>query len=273
MDKTILVIAGSDSCAGAGLEIDLKTAVAHGVHATITITAVTAQNTCEVTAIEPVSADVVKAQIDAIFDDMPPAAIKIGMLGCADVAQAVADSLAEHPNVPVVLDPVLVATAGATLTEASVFDLMSDRLIPAATVVTPNIPEAVELAGIDITDAESMQNAAQAFLNKGARSVFIKGGHGTEDILVDRLYCADDVYEYATERLPGEYHGTGCSISTAIACNIACGMPLEQAVREGHEYIKRALCNPLDLGHGVTVFDPLRASLVWTRADAGQNGE
>ncbi len=266
MDKSILIIAGSDSCAGAGLQIDLKTAVAHGIHATCAITAVTAQNTREVTAIEPVEASMVKAQIDAVFDDMPPSAIKIGMLGCADVASAVVDALAEHREVPVVLDPVLVATAGATLTEASVFDLIRDKLIPASTVVTPNIPEAVELTGVEIVDADSMHRAARVFLDMGARAVFIKGGHGTQDLLVDRLYLADEVFEYSTVRLPGEYHGTGCSISTAIACNIASGLSLEDAVREGHEYIKRALQSPLDLGRGVKVFDPLRASLVWTNA-------
>ena len=145
MDTTILIIAASDSCAGAGVEIDLKCAAAHGVHGTCAITGVTAQNTYEVTAIQTIDPAVVRAQIDAVFADMPPAAIKIGMLGDAAVAQTVADALAAHPDVPVVLDPVLVATSGATLTQASVFELVRDTLIPRATLVTPNIPEAGEL--------------------------------------------------------------------------------------------------------------------------------
>ena len=266
MDKTILVIAGSDSCAGAGLQIDIKTAAAHGVHATCALTAVTAQNTREVTAIEPVSPECVREQIDAVFDDMPPDAIKIGMLGHADVARAVADALAEHSDVPVVLDPVLVATAGATLTEASVFELVRDTLIPAATVVTPNIPEASQLTGIEVVDAQSMRQSAELFLKAGAKAVLIKGGHASQDTLVDRLYAGASVYEFASRRLPGEYHGTGCSLSSAIACNLACGMELKDAVAEGHEFIARALQHPLELGHGTSVFDPMRASRVWAHS-------
>lgn len=266
MDTSILVIAGSDSCAGAGAQIDIKTAAAHGVHASCAITALTAQNTHEVTAIESASPKMMRAQIEAVFDDMPPAAIKIGMLGNADIALAVADVLACHAEVPVVLDPVLVATAGATLTEASVFELVRDTLIPAATVVTPNMPEASELTGIEVTDAESMGKAARIFLDSGAHAVLIKGGHDSSDVLVDRLYVEENVYEFSSKRLEGEYHGTGCSLSSAIACNLACKMDLPDAVREAHGYIARALANPLELGHGTRVFDPLRGSRLWSRA-------
>jgi hydroxymethylpyrimidine/phosphomethylpyrimidine kinase len=268
MDKTILVIAGSDSCAGAGLEIDLKCAAAHGVHATCAVTAVTAQNTCEVIAIQPVDPQVVRSQIKAACADMPPAAVKIGMLGNADIAEVVADELVAYPKLPVVLDPVLVATVGATLTDASVFELVRDTLIPRATVVTPNIPEAAKLTGVDIVDAKSMGRAAQILLDAGAHAVLIKGGHGCDDVLVDRLYADGGVHEYASKRLPGEYHGTGCALSTAIVCNLACGIDLEDAVREGHDFIARALAQPLDLGQGTRVFDPLRASCVWKRADS-----
>lgn len=265
MDTSILIIAASDSCAGAGIEIDLKCAAAHGVHGTCAITGVTAQNTYEVTAIQSIEPTIVQAQIEAVFADMPPAAIKIGMLGDAGVAQAVATSLAEHPEIPVVLDPVLVATSGATLTEASVFELVRDTLIPRATVVTPNIPEATELTGVKVRDAESMGHAARAFLDSGAEAVLIKGGHDQADLLVDRLYVGDEVHEFVSPRLPGEYHGTGCCLSTAIACNLACGKPLVDAVRDGHDFIARALVQPLALGHGTQVFDPLRASNVWKR--------
>lgn len=264
MDTSILVIAGSDSCAGAGAQIDIKTAAAHGVHASCAITALTAQNTREVTAIESTSPDMMRAQIEAVFDDMPPSAIKIGMLGNADIASTVVDVLACYADVPIVLDPVLVATAGATLTETSVFELVRDTLIPLACVVTPNIPEATELTGVEVTDAQSMGRAARVFLDAGARAVLIKGGHDASDVLVDRLYAGEDVFEFTSRRLKGEYHGTGCSLSSAIACNIACGMDLVDAVREAHAYIARALARPLELGHGTRVFDPLRGSRVWS---------
>lgn len=274
MDKTILVIAGSDSCAGAGLEIDLSCAAAHGVHATCAVTALTAQNTREVTAIQPVEPKMVRAQIDAVFADMPPLAIKVGMLGTPDVAGAVAQALAEHPEVPVVLDPVLVATAGATLTQSSVFELLRSVLIGRASLVTPNIPEASKLTGIDIVDADSMGRAARTFIDAGAAAVLIKGGHGHDDLLVDRLYEQGRIHEYVARRLPGEYHGTGCALSTAITCNLACGMNLEDAVCAGHDFIARALAEPLDLGHGARVFDPLRASTIYRRlctSDAHDN--
>ncbi|MFR7755248.1 MAG: bifunctional hydroxymethylpyrimidine kinase/phosphomethylpyrimidine kinase, partial [Bacteroidales bacterium] len=240
MDTTILIIAASDSCAGAGVEIDLKCAAAHGVHGTCAITGVTAQNTYEVTAIQTIEPSVVRAQIDAVFADMPPAAIKIGMLGDAAVAQTVADVLAAHPDVPVVLDPVLVATSGATLTQASVFELVRDTLIPRATLVTPNIPEAGELTGVEAHDAGSMGQAARAFLDSGARAALVKGGHDQAELLVDRLYTDSGVHEFVSPRLPGEYHGTGCCLSTAIACNLACGKPLVDAVRDAHDFIARA---------------------------------
>ena len=265
MDTTILIIAASDSCAGAGVEIDLKCAAAHGVHGTCAITGVTAQNTYEVTAIQTIDPAVVRAQIDAVFADMPPAAIKIGMLGDAAVAQAVADALAAHPDVPVVLDPVLVATSGATLTQASVFELVRDTLIPRATLVTPNIPEAGELTGVEAHDAGSMGQAARAFLDSGARAVLVKGGHDQAELLVDRLYTDNGVHEFVSPRLPGEYHGTGCCLSTAIACNLACGKSLVDAVRDAHDFIARALVQQLALGHGTQVFDPLRASSIWKR--------
>ena len=270
MDKTILVIAGSDSCAGAGMQIDIKTASAHGVHATCAVTALTAQNTCGVSAIDAADAEMVRAQIDMVFADMAPDAIKIGMLGCADVAFAVAERLTQYSEVPVVLDPVLVATAGATLTEASVFELVRDTLVGRATLITPNIPEAAQLSGIEIRDAASMNAAAAEIFAHGAHAVLIKGGHADGDILVDRLYMGDDVHEFASRRLPGVYHGTGCSLSTAIASNLACGMPLVEAVSCGHDFIARALERPLSLGNGTRVFDPLRASTVWTRS--GQAG-
>lgn len=265
MDTSILIIATSDSCGGAGIEVDLKCAAAHGVHGSCAVAGVTAQNTYEVTAIQTIDPDVVQAQIEAVFADIPPAAIKIGMLGSADVAQAVATSLIAHPDVPVVLDPVLVATSGATLTEASVFELVRDTLIPRATVITPNMPEAAELTDIEVRDAEGMHRAAQAFLEMGCKAVLVKGGHDQAEVIADRLYTANEMHEFLSPRLPGEYHGTGCCMSTAIACNLARGASLVDAVAHAHDFIARALLYPLELGHGTRIFDPMRASDVWER--------
>lgn len=265
MDTSVLIIATSDSCGGAGIEVDLKCAAAHGVHGSCAVCGVTAQNTYEVTAIQTIDPDVVQAQIETVFVDIPPAAIKIGMLGDAGVAQAVATSLAAHPEVPVVLDPVLVATSGATLTEASVFELVRDTLIPRATVITPNMPEASELTGIEVHDATSMHEAARVFLEMGCEAVLIKGGHDRAEVIADRLYIGDEVHEFLAPRLPGEYHGTGCCMSTAIACNLALGKPLVQAVSDAHDFIARALLYPLELGHGTRIFNPMRASSVWER--------
>ncbi len=257
MNDTILIIAGSDSCAGAGMQIDLKTTAAHGVHATCALTAVTAQNTREVTAIQLVDPDMVVAQIRAVFADMKPQAIKIGMLGSSEIAQAVASELALHQDVPIVLDPVLVATAGGALTDAAAFDDIRDTLIAQATVITPNIPEAEALSGVSITNAASIGRAAQVFLNNGAKSVLIKGGHGDDEVIADRLYTMTGMRKFKSERLDGEYHGTGCSLATAIACNLAKGLLLEDAVAAAHAYLADTLHYVVEQGSGSRVFNPL----------------
>ena len=255
MTTTILIIAGSDSCAGAGMQIDLKTAAAHGVYATCALTAVTAQNTTEVTAIQPIDPEIVQAQVEAVFADIAPRAIKVGMLGTKEVAEAVADTLSQHRDVPVVLDPVLVATAGGELTSAEAFDTIRDRLIPRATVVTPNLPEARALA--DPSDITGIGTCANHFLNMGADAVLIKGGHGTEDTIYDRLYMASGMRKMSSKRLKGEFHGTGCSLSTAIACNLARGFGLEESVLAAHDYLADALAHELALGGGSKIFNPL----------------
>lgn len=257
MTTSILIIAGSDSCAGAGMQIDLKTAAAHGVYATCALTAVTAQNTTEVTAIQPVDPEIVQAQVEAVFADIAPRAVKVGMLGTKEVAEAVADTLSLHRDVPVVLDPVLVATAGGELTSAEAFDAIRDCLIPRATVVTPNLPEARALTGADPADITGIGTCANRFLNMGADAVLIKGGHGTEDTIYDRLYMASGMRKMSSKRLKGEFHGTGCSLSTAIACNLARGFGLEESVLAAHDYLADALSHELALGGGSKIFNPL----------------
>lgn len=257
MTDSVLIIAGSDSCAGAGIQIDLKTAAAHGVYATCAITAVTAQNTEQVRAIQVVDPEIVAAQVDAVFADIPPKAVKIGMLGSAAVAASVADALARHPEAPIVLDPVLVATAGGTLTEAAAFDVIRNTLMKQAALVTPNLPEASALSGVRISDAAGRDAAARAFLDAGVQAVLIKGGHAAQEEVEDCLYTSAGVERFTARRLPGEYHGTGCSLSTAVACNLARGASLAQAVAAAHAYLADVLRHTVDAGHGTCIFDPL----------------
>ena len=257
MTDSILIIAGSDSCAGAGIQIDLKTAAAHGVYATCALTAVTAQNTTNVEAVQVVDPQVAEAQIEAVFADIPPRAVKIGMLGSSDVALAVARVLGRHPEVPVVLDPVLVATAGGALTEAAAFDAIRGTLMKQAALITPNLPEAAALSGVATDDAAGRDAAAQAFLSAGVKAVLLKGGHAEGDIIEDRLYTPEGVECFTATRLAGEYHGTGCSLSTAIACNLAKGASLSQAVAQAHAYLADALRHIVDAGRGTKIFNPL----------------
>lgn len=257
MTVSILTIAGSDSSAGAGVQIDLKTAAAHGVYATCAITAVTAQNTHKVEAVSAVDPELVTAQIEAVFADIPPSAIKIGMLGSAEVAAAVCEALQKHGGIPVVLDPVLSATAGGTLTDASSFDEVRASLFPLATLITPNIPEAETLTGYKITDHVSAARCAGSFLNEGAKAVLIKGGHDTGEEVVDRLYTASGSHKFTSRRLRGQYHGTGCALSTAIACNLAKGASLDKSVELAHGYIADILRHSAHVGLGSQIVDPL----------------
>lgn len=257
MTVSILTIAGSDSCSGAGLQIDLKTAAAHGVYATCAVTAVTAQNTHKVEDVRAVDPELVAAQIETVFEDIPPKAIKIGMLGSTEVARAVSETLAKHGGIPVVLDPVLVATAGGTLTDTAAFDEVRGTLFPQATIITPNLPEAESLSGVKITDHVSSARCAGVFLNEGAKAVLIKGGHGSGEEVVDRLYTTAGSHKFTSQRLRGQYHGTGCSLSTAIACNLAKGASLDKSVELAHDYIADVLRHSAHVGLGSQIFDPL----------------
>ena len=261
MKQSILVIAGSDSIAGAGAQIDIKVAAALGVHASCALTAVTAQSTMSVDAIQLVDPEVVRAQIRAVFSDLPPAAIKIGMLGGDAVAQAVAEELCEHPEVPVVLDPVLVATSGGSLSADLMLDTLRGQLLPLCTVATPNLPEAEALSGMEIARQEDIRPAAEAILSMGAAYVLVKGGHDAGEDCVDELYEADGggahkLLELSSPRRPGEFHGTGCSLSTAIACGLAQGLGLEDAVSRAHDLVARMVARPTGFGHGSQIISP-----------------
>lgn len=256
-----LTIAGSDSGGGAGIQADIRTFAAHGVHGLSAIAALTAQHTRGVTAVHVPDAAFLRAQIDACFDDFDIGAVKIGMLATAGVIDAVADALAFHRPRWVVLDPVMVATSGAKLLEDAALDALRARLLPLADIVTPNLPEAELLTGHAIADVAGMRAAIQALHALGAHAVLLKGGHlpGDGDI-TDLFADADAVREIRHPRLRLEAHGTGCTLASAVAANLALGRPLAQACRDASDYVHRALARGYAPGRsGIVVLDHLGA--------------
>ena len=242
-----LTVAGSDSGGGAGIQADLKTFAAHGVHglsAIAALTAVTPRVCCAVSA----AIDFLRAQIDACFDDFEIGAVKLGMLANAGVIHAVADALDAHPPRPLVLDPVMVATSGAKLLEDAALEALRTRLLPRAGLLTPNIPEAELLTGLRIGDAAAAERALERLLSLGAEAVLLKGGHLDEGLqVVDRYRDASGEARFVHERLPVEGHGTGCTLASAVAANRCLGLPMPQAVAAAVDYVGRALrqgCRP-----------------------------
>lgn len=243
----VLTIAGSDSSGGAGIEADIKTIAALGGYAAAAITAVTAQNTTGVMGIEVISPNMVAAQIDAVMTDIAPRAVKIGMTGNRDIATAIAHSLC-HYAVPVVVDPVMVSTSGFSLTENKAGEVPLSPLLPMATLLTPNIPEAEKLAGHAITSDEQRMEAAAKMLGMGCGAVLIKGGHAlAAQTATDWLYAKEPDGTVQTHRfdhpriVTNNTHGTGCTLSSAIATYMAMGFPLIDAVEKGIQYLHRAL--------------------------------
>lgn len=257
-----LTIAGSDSGGGAGIQADLKTFAAHGVHGLSAIAALTAQHTHGVSAVHVPPAEFLHAQIDACFADFDIGAVKLGMLATAEIIDAVADAL-EHYRPPfIVLDPVMVATSGAKLLEDSALDVLRTRLLPLASVVTPNIPEAELLLGHGIPDLDAMRFAAGELLALGAGSALLKGGHlpGDGDI-VDIAIDARGRREIAHPRLRLEAHGTGCTLASAVAANIVLGCDLPDACIAASDYVHRALRSGYRPGRGdILVLDHFGAS-------------
>lgn len=245
-----LTIAGSDSSGGAGIQADIKTMLACGVFAMSAITSLTAQNTTGVFAVHNVPSDFVRAQIDAAVTDIPPQAVKIGMVSNAEIARAIAQSLREHKLENVVLDPVMVATSGARLLDEDAVGVLTQELIPLARVITPNIPEAQVLSGMSITSREDMRAAAQRISQQYGCAVLCKGGHSLEDAN-DVLVEGEQVTWFEGERISNlNTHGTGCTLSSAIASYLARGASLTQAIERAKAYLSRALASQLDLGHG-----------------------
>lgn len=247
-----LTIAGSDSGGGAGIQADLKTFHQFGVFGTSVVTAITAQNTRGVESWEPVSARMVRAQLDAVVADLRPGATKSGMLGARDVVLAVAAGITEHQLPAYILDPVMVATSGDVLLEPDAVSAVRERLVPLATLVTPNLQEAEMLLETAISDVEEMADAAERLVEQlGADAALLKGGHLKGDRVVDVLYVGGRHILMDSPRIETtSTHGTGCTLSAAIAAKLALGAMLEDAVRSGVSFVQLAMQTAPDLGSG-----------------------
>jgi hydroxymethylpyrimidine/phosphomethylpyrimidine kinase len=250
--KKLLIVAGSDSSGGAGLQADIKTASAFGVYAMTAVTAVTAQDTRGVRAVHPVPPSIVAEQIASCLDDIGADAIKIGMLHSAATVRAVADVLEKKArNIPIVLDPVMLSTSGARLLARNAIAALKSRLIPLAILVTPNIPEAKALVGMRGSARDHAERAGRALVALGAKAALIKGGHSTRATIDDVLVWEGGVEIYAFPRLKTRHtHGTGCTLSTAIACGLAKGLSLPLATGKAREYIQAAIEAAPGLGKG-----------------------
>lgn len=250
MIPNVLSIAGSDPSGGAGIQADLKTFQALGCYGMAVVTSLTAQNTQGVTGVVDVPPDFIRNQIDAIFDDIEVAAVKIGMLANEEIMEAVADRLEHHNPAHIVLDPVMVATSGDSLINSDAVDVLKNRVVPLAHVITPNIPEAEKLARKVVID---MEDAAEGLLNLGAAAVYLKGGHLKGDVMRDVLAFSGDTKVFESSRIDTENtHGTGCTLSSAIAAYLAHGYDLVRACESAKSYVTNALkhADDLNVGHG-----------------------
>lgn len=249
--KTALTIAGSDSGAGAGIQADLKTFAAHEVYGTSAITAITAQNTLGVTGIFALPADMVTAQIEAVAGDIAPDATKIGMLANAAIVEAVAAAIDDLDLPLVVLDPVMVARGGDVLLDADAVGGMRAELLRRATIVTPNAMEAAHLIGAPVRTLDQARDAARRIHDMGARAVLVKGGHLESEDAVDVLWDGQAFHQLRAARVSTRHtHGTGCTLASAIAANLALGRPLVEAVSRAKAYVTGAIAHGLPLGHG-----------------------
>jgi hydroxymethylpyrimidine/phosphomethylpyrimidine kinase len=250
---SVLTIAGSDSSAGAGIQADLKTFAALGVYGTCAITAITAQNTLGVSAVQEMPPGIVAAQIDAVVTDIRPDAVKTGMLASAPIIEVVAAKVREHGLPNLVVDPVMVAKSGDRLLREDAVAALRELLLPLAAVVTPNLPEAEALTGRPVQSEEDVRRAAEEIVRLGARAVVVKGGHRVSPDAVDVLYDGKAFREYSAPRVETtSTHGTGCTFASAIAACLARGMPLADAVGEAKAYLTEALrrAYPIGGGHG-----------------------
>lgn len=250
MLKTALTIAGSDCSGGAGIQADLKTFSANGVFGMSVIVSVVAENTTRVISVEDISPQVIKEQIQAVFEDMPVDAVKVGMLSSIECMHAVAEGLKTYQPIYIVIDPVMIAKGGHALMQPDALEMLKQEIIPLAYLLTPNIPEAETIVGYEIKTETDIKKAAIAINALGAKNVLIKGGHLDGDA-VDYLYDGNEFFTYTTQRIQTKNtHGTGCTLSSAIAANLAKDYPLNEAVQRAKKYVTMAIEHALPLGHG-----------------------
>ena len=247
-----MTIAGSDSGGGAGIQADLKTFAALGVYGTVTLTAITAQNTVGVSGVHEIPTDMIVAQMDAVMGDIGADAVKTGMLSSQEIVEVVASQIQRHGIRSLVVDPVMVAKSGDSLLRDDAVDAVRTRLVPLSAVVTPNIPEAEALTGMTIESDDDVREAARRIVGMGARSVVVKGGH-REGPATDVLYDGSSFREYSAPRIDTvNTHGTGCTFASAVAAGLAQGKSVEEAVGQAKEYVTEAIraSFPIGRGHG-----------------------
>lgn len=248
--KTALSIAGSDSSGGAGIQADIKTMTMHGVYAMTAITALTAQNTTGVTAISEVTPDFLKQQLDMVFEDIFPDAIKIGMVSSSELIKVIADRLKFHHAKNIVTDPVMVATSGSKLINEEAIETLKKELLPITTLLTPNIPEAEVLSGLTIQSETDMTAAAKIISETYNCAVLCKGGHNRNDAN-DLLYAENACHWFYGKRINTQNtHGTGCTLSSAIASNLAKGCTIQASIKQAKDYLSEAMSTNLNLGKG-----------------------
>jgi len=246
----VLIVAGSDSSGGAGIQADLKTCAALGVHGMTAVTSVTAQNTCKVTAISDIPAEIIREQIRVVAEDIGVDAVKTGMLHTSSIIEAVADEISRL-NVPIIVDPVAIAKSGARLIREEAVQTLMQRMVPIAWVITPNALEAEMLTGIGIVGVETQKKAAKAIVEMGARSAVVKGGHLPSRNVIDVLYYAGRFFYYDSKRIDTRAtHGTGCVFASAIAASIAKGLDVDEAVDVAKRFVTDAIKYGLNLGAG-----------------------
>ncbi len=252
MNGRVLIIAGSDSGGGAGIQADIKAITAMDAFAATAITALTAQNTLGVHGVEPVSIPFIRQQIQVVLRDIGADALKTGMLADTPIIEAVAEELArEAPGVPLVADPVMVAKGGHRLLAEGAVEALKRVLLPLATIITPNIPEAEVLSGRDIRTTDDMRAAAESMLTLGVPAVLLKGGHMEGDVLVDLLVTPSGTTRFESPRIATRHtHGTGCTLASAIAAGLAQGMPLVGAVTRARDYVRAAMLSAPGYGAG-----------------------
>ena len=257
----VLVVAGSDSGGGAGIQADVKTIMALGGYACTAITALTAQDTRGVHAVSEVPAAFVRTQMDCVLEDIGADALKTGMLARADIVAEVADMLDRNPGLPFVLDPVMMAKGGARLLDLEAARALRLRLLPLASIVTPNVPEAEALTGRTIGKAADLETAARALLAMGPRAVLLKGGHLDGDQVTDLLVTDAGVVTFTAPRARTRHtHGTGCTLASGVAAGLARGLALSDAVARAHAYVQRAIAAAPGFGHG---HGPLGHAAAW----------